>query len=157
MPDAKTHWLSRFVLLRLLGVVYVAAYAALVGQSLPLLGHAGLTPVGRFLDAVARELGSRGAGVRELPSLFWIGSADALLLGAAWLGLALAAALALGFANALSLAAALGALPLVRARRAGLVRLRLGDRSSSRRGFLAIFLCPLLDPRPFPGRPPPER
>jgi hypothetical protein len=151
--DAKTHWLSRFVLLRLLGVVYVAAYAALIGQLLPLLGHAGLLPIDRFLEDVAAELGSRGAGFRGLPSLFWISATDAVLLAAAWLGLALAVPLALGFANALTLTL-LWALYLSFVN-AGQVWYGYGwETLLLECGFLAIFACPLLDPRPFPKRAP---
>ena len=49
-----------------------------------------------------------------------------------------------------------GAVHVVRPRRTGLVRLRLGVSSWLETGFLAIFLCPPLDPRPFPRRPPPR-
>ncbi|HTX64938.1 MAG TPA: hypothetical protein VMD31_04145, partial [Opitutaceae bacterium] len=49
-PPAPTFWLTRFVLLRLLGVVYAVAFLVAANQILPLIGADGLLPVGAFLD-----------------------------------------------------------------------------------------------------------
>jgi len=40
-----TYWLTRFAILRLLGLVYFIAFWTLVHQGLPLLGTHGLLPV----------------------------------------------------------------------------------------------------------------
>ena len=69
-------WLTRFVVLRLLGLVYLMAFLTLANQGPALLGPHGLLPVNGYLDAVAGALGSRGAGFRALPSVFWLGAGD---------------------------------------------------------------------------------
>src|SRR2546428_32719 len=95
-----------------------------------------------------------GAGSRELRSLFWIAASDPVLVGAAWFGTALALLLLAGVGNALLLAT-LWALYL------SFVHIGQDwygcgwEIQLLETGFLAIFLCPLLDPRPFPPRPPP--
>src|SRR5436853_600282 len=94
-----TYRLTRFLLLRLLGLVYVAAFLSLALQVLPLLGHDGLTPVAQYLQRIA-EAGSRWRGLRELPSLFFLSASDGLLAGLAWLGVGLSLLVLCGLANA---------------------------------------------------------
>ena len=53
----ERHELTRFVLLRLLGFVYVAAFVSLLWQVLPLIGARGLTPA---LSYTARVLVRNG-------------------------------------------------------------------------------------------------
>src|SRR5437867_12345002 len=98
-----SYWLTRFVLLRLLGFVYLAAFLSLARQVLPLIGHSGLLPADLFLDRVAEHFGSRWDGFLELPSLFWLAIDDRLLSALSWLGVALAALVLAGAANALVL------------------------------------------------------
>ena len=151
---ARSYWLTRFLMLRLLGFVYVFAFLSLALQVLPLVGHDGLLPADRFLDAVARGLGSRGAGFLALPGLFWLGISDAALTALAWLGFGLSLCVLAGFANSLLLAA-LWALYLSFVH-VGQEWYGFGwEIQLLETGFLAIFLCPLLDARPFPRRPPP--
>jgi hypothetical protein len=148
------HWLTRFVLLRLLGFVYAAAFLSAALQLVPLVGHAGLLPADRFLERVGAHFGSRGAGFLELPTLFWLDVSDRALLAVSWTGFALAVAMALGFANAVG-CAALWALYM------SIVHVGQDwygygwEIQLLETGFLAIFLCPLLDPRPFPRTAPP--
>jgi uncharacterized membrane protein YphA (DoxX/SURF4 family) len=155
MRDARgRYWLARFVLLRLLGVVYAAAFLCAALQVVPLIGRDGLLPAGRFLDRVAAHFGSRAAGFLELPSLFWLDASDRALLAVSWAGVALALVVVAGFANAL-VCAALWALYM------SIVHVGQDwygygwEIQLLETGFLAIFLCPLLDARPFPRRPPP--
>ena len=42
VPGRQSYNLTRFLILRLLGLVYLAAFASLVGQLLPLIGKNGL-------------------------------------------------------------------------------------------------------------------
>ena len=148
------YWLTRYVILRLLGVVYCAAFLSLATQVLPLIGTHGLLPADRFLARVTSRLGSTGDAVRALPSLFWLDTSDRTLLVGAWTGVALSLVVAVGFANSLIMAA-LWALYL------SFVHIGQDwygygwEIQLCETGFLAIFLCPLLDPRPFPRRPPP--
>jgi len=149
-PD---YWLTRFVILRLLGIVYAVAFLAAANQILPLIGSDGLLPIGSFLSRVREGLGSSSAGFMRLPSLFWISHSDATLLAAAWIGFALSCVVAAGFANALILA-------ILWALYMSFVHLGQDwygygwEFQLLETGFLAIFLCPLLDLRPFHGRPP---
>ena len=48
-----TYWLTRFVILRLLGLVYAIAFVAAINQIIPLIGSDGLLPVGTFLRRVS--------------------------------------------------------------------------------------------------------
>jgi hypothetical protein len=104
-PAAPGWWLTRFVILRLLGLVYLMAFLTLVNQGPALLGSHGLLPLSDSLDAIAGALGSRGAGFRALPSIFWLASGDGALRAVGWVGVALSAAALLGYANALVLVA----------------------------------------------------
>jgi hypothetical protein len=151
---APTYWLTRFVLLRLLGAVYVVAFLVAVNQLVPLIGEHGLLPVGNFLDLVRQSYGSTSAGFFKLPSLFWFWHSDAALLTASWLGLTLSLVVAAGYANA-PLMAVLWALYLSIVH-AGQEWYGYGwEIQLTETGFLAIFMCPLLDMRPFPKRPTP--
>src|SRR5262245_30633503 len=150
----RSYWLTRFVLLRLLGLVYLFAFLSLAQQVLPLIGHDGLLPADALLARLTAHFGSRRAGFAASPSLFWLGVSDRVLLATAWLGVGLSTVVLAGFANALLLAV-LWALYL------SFVHIGQDwygygwEIQLIETGFLAIFLCPLLDPHPFPRRPPP--
>jgi len=151
---APTYWLTRFVLLRLLGAVYAVAFLVAVNQLVPLIGEHGLLPVGNFLDLVRQSYGSTSAGFFKLPSLFWFWHSDAALLTASWVGLVLSLVVVTGYANA-PLMAVLWALYLSIVH-AGQEWYGYGwEIQLTETGFLAIFMCPLLDMRPFPKRPTP--
>ncbi len=151
---APSYWLTRFSVLRLLGFIYAVAFLVAANQILPLIGSDGLLPVGPFLGRVSAALGSRGAGFMRLPSIFWLGHSDGALLGAAWAGFALSCAVMAGFANALILAI-LWALYLSFVH-VGQDWYGYGwEFQLLETGFLAIFLCPLLNPLPFSGPKPP--
>ncbi len=149
-----TYWLTRFMILRLLGVIYAVAFLVAINEIVPLIGADGLLPAGIFLDRVRDALGSSGAGFIRLPSLFWFVHSDAALLAVAWIGFLLSLIVVAGFANA----------PLL----TGLWLLYMSivhvgqewygygwEIQLLETGFLAIFLCPLIDMRPFPKRAPP--
>ena len=89
-----------------------------------------------------------------MPTLFWLDASDGFLQAMAWLGVVLSLPVLLGFANGVLLAA-LWALYMSFVH-VGQVWYGFGwEIQLLETGFLAIFLCPLLDPRPFPRRPPP--
>ena len=149
-----SYWLTRFVILRLLGLVYFVAFLSLAQQILPLIGSQGLLPVSLFFRQAERFLGSDRSAFLQLPSIFWINSSDTFLAVMSWVGVMLSAALLLGFANGILLIA-LWAIYLS--------FVHIGQDWYSygweiqllETGFLAVFLCPLLDGRPFPKAPPP--
>ncbi|HYB99803.1 MAG TPA: lipase maturation factor family protein [Candidatus Limnocylindrales bacterium] len=149
------YWLTRFVILRLLGTVYAVAFLAAVRQLPALIGSQGLMPAAVFLQSVREHFGSAPAAVARVPSLFWIDTSDAALQAVAWSGLAIACIVAAGYANALMMAALwLLYMSIVRV---GQDWYGYGwEIQLLETGFLAIFLCPLLDGRPFPRREPPR-
>jgi hypothetical protein len=155
MPEGRpTYWLTRFLMLRLLGAVYAVAFLAAINQIVPLIGAHGLLPIGDFLGRVTDMLGSRTAGFLRLPSIFWFGHSDQTLLAAAWIGLILSGVVMAGFANA-PLLAILWFLYMSFVH-VGQDWYGYGwENQLLETGFLAIFLCPLFDPRPFTRRPPP--
>jgi hypothetical protein len=125
-----------------------------VQQLLPLLGSHGLTPILLYLERLAEHAGSRWAAFHRVPSLFWLDASDGFLQAMAWLGVVLSLPVLLGFANGVLLAL-LWALYMSFVH-VGQVWYGFGwEIQLLETGFLAIFLCPPLDPRPFPRRPPP--
>src|SRR5215213_6468820 len=99
-----TYWLTRFVILRLLGLIYAIAFLVAINQIVPLIGSNGLLPVGIYLKKVSGALGSDWAGFMRLPSLFWLGHSDTALLTVAWIGFVASCVVVAGYANALLLA-----------------------------------------------------
>jgi hypothetical protein len=154
LQSRETYWLTRFVILRWLGFVYVIAFLVAVQQLVPLIGAHGLTPASLYFRAIAQQAGGSWNGFVALPSLFWIDCSDAALRVLPWIGLVLSCAVAAGFANSIIMAALwIIYLSIVHA---GQDWYGFGwEIQLCETGFLAIFLCPLLDPRPFSPRPPP--
>ena len=147
--------LTRFVILRLLGLVYLVAFASLAVQYRALLGDHGLLPVARWLDLLERSAGSKSSAFLRDPTLFWFGHSDALMVTCAWIGAGLSLLVAAGVTNAL-LQVILWALYLSFVH-VGQEWYSFGwEIQLCETGFLAIFLCPLLDWRPFPKTPPPR-
>jgi hypothetical protein len=152
--NPPTYWLTRFVILRLLGAIYAVAFLVAINQVVPLIGSNGLLPVGTYLKQVSAALGSAQAGFLRLPSIFWLWHSDSALLFAAWLGLIFSCIVMAGYANA-PLLAVLWFLYMSFVH-AGQDWYGYGwEIQLCETGFIAIFLCPLLDPRPFPRYPPP--
>jgi Lipase maturation factor len=148
---AEQYWLTRFVILRLLGCVYAVAFLAAARQIVPLIGSDGLLPLGLFLERVRAHFGSSFSGFAALPSLFWFGHGDAFLQATAWVGFGLSCVVIAGYANALIM----GALWALYMSFVHLGQDWYGygwEIELLETGFLAIFLCPLLDGRPFPRR-----
>jgi hypothetical protein len=88
-----TYVLSRWLFLRLLGIVYLVAFASLAVQVRGLIGEHGLFPLGEYLER-AREAYGEGAW-RLLPTLFWWDASDRALVVITVSGMALAGLLIL--------------------------------------------------------------
>ena len=155
MRPPSTYWLTRFVFLRLVGLVYLVAFLIVANQFRPLAGEHGLLPAPRFLEAVASNYGRGPAAFLRLPTLFWLGSSDAAFAAGAWIGVALSACVLSGLANA-PMMAALWVLYMSFVHVGQLFYGYGWEMLLLETGFLAIFLCPLVDPRPFPRRTPPS-
>ena len=91
----RDYRLTRWLILRLLGLVYVFAFLGLIRQGLPLLGSHGLTPAATYLD----HLRAMGATVWNVPTIFMWDSSDGALQAWAWVGFAISIAVVLGYAN----------------------------------------------------------
>lgn len=125
--------------LRLLGVVYFAAFASYAVQADGLVGERGILPFAAWLGAIRPRV--EEIGFHQVPTILWLAPSDAALRICLWTGMALAVMLASGF------------LPLIAA--AGLWVLYLSattvgqifwnyqwDNLLLEAGFLAIFAAP---------------
>jgi len=93
----STGWvLSRWLFLRLLGLVYFVAFGSLAVQVTGLIGDHGLLPAGAYLDWAHSTYG-RDA-YRLLPTLFWLGAGNAALQLVTWGGVGLSILLMIGVA-----------------------------------------------------------
>jgi hypothetical protein len=101
LGPSRSYVVTRWLVLRLLGVVYLFAFLGIVLQGLPLLGSHGLTPVTAYVDG----LHNTGMTFWDVPSIFMLDASDSALRAWGLVGLVLAAALAVGYANLPSLAA----------------------------------------------------
>ncbi|NGO71658.1 lipase maturation factor family protein [Streptomyces boncukensis] len=96
--SAPGYGLTRLVLQRALACVYLVAFVSAALQFRALLGAHGLLPVRTFVRRVP---------FRATPSIFHWRSSDRFVMGCAWAGAALAAAVLAGAADAVPLAASM--------------------------------------------------
>jgi len=154
-PDLRErYWLTRFLFLRFLGLIYCVAFLILVQQVLPLIGGDGLLPARLYLDRVGAGCSNPLDCFLTIPSLFWGGVSDTLLRDLSYAGGAMSLVVLLGFANAPLLAM----LWLLYMSFVHIGQLFWGygwEILLLETGFLAIFLCPIFDGRPFSARTPP--
>ncbi|MDE2290981.1 MAG: lipase maturation factor family protein, partial [Elusimicrobia bacterium] len=144
--EERSWRLSRWLFLRAFGVLYAVAFLVLVRQGPALIGSDGLLPAARYLKEAAGALGP--GRFLAVPSLFWLGCSDAVLHGAAWLGLVLSLVVAAGWANAPMLAV----LWLLYTSFVHVGQLFYGygwEMMMVETGFLAVLLAPPWDARPF--------
>ena len=154
LAAGNSYWLTRFIILRLLGFVYAVAFLVAAQQLVPLIGGHGLTPANHFLAAIQSQLGSSTKCMWRVPTLFWFGLSDNLLSTFSWIGFALSLVVLAGYANAIILAILwMMYMSIVHV---GQIWYGYGwEIQLLETGFLSIFLCPLLDGRPFPKCRPP--
>ena len=151
--SAPGYWLSRLVFERALGVIYLVAFLVAVNQLRPLVGEHGLLPAPRFLRLVS---------FRQSPSLFHWRYSDRFLVLVAGLGIVLSASVVVGLASAAPLPVTMGVWLVLWALYLSIMNVGrtfygFGWESQlCETGFLCVFLCPLLDGRPFPCRSPPR-
>lgn len=92
-PD--DYGLVTWVFLRIVALIYLAAFASLAVQIRGLFGADGILSVGDYLDQAHEELGS--AALWQIPTVFWFGASDAALQGVCLLGMAGAASVLFNF------------------------------------------------------------
>jgi hypothetical protein len=153
--QTSAYWLSRFLFLRMLGLVYTVAFLVVVNQWDALLGRNGLLPARDFLDLVGRTQGRSLWTFLRLPTLFWLDASDAAFRVGGLVGLGLSLCVLLGFAN-VPILATLWFLYLSYVH-AGQIFYGYGwETLLLETGFLAIFLAPLGRAGPFPRSAPPS-
>jgi len=86
-PRRVEYSLSRWLFLRLLGVVYLIAFVSLGVQVIGLVGHEGLLPIGALLGRARAALGAEA--FYFYPTLLWLAHGDAMLRFLCWGGAAL--------------------------------------------------------------------
>lgn len=89
-----THLLSRWIVLRGLGLIYFSAFYSLLFQIKGLIGPNGLLPASEYLPRVAATF----AGIRHFwfaPTLLWFSTTDRALMLICWAGLLASIALVL--------------------------------------------------------------
>src|SRR5947209_3259313 len=97
-----TYVLSRWLFLRLLGLVYLIAFVSLALQVTGLVGEHGILPATAFLERTRALYG--GAAYRLFPTVCWLGAGDGTLRLLCWGGGALALLVMAGVAQAPALA-----------------------------------------------------
>jgi predicted DCC family thiol-disulfide oxidoreductase YuxK len=97
-PRRPSYALATWLFLRVLGLVYLAAFASLGLQILGLVGHDGILPADSYM-AGARQLVASDRW-RLLPTLAWVSTSDPFLRGLCVGGAALSALLMAGVAPA---------------------------------------------------------
>jgi predicted DCC family thiol-disulfide oxidoreductase YuxK len=103
-PD---YFLTRWIFLRAMGVIYLVAFISLWTQITGLIGHNGILPEDRFMSAVRQGCDAQGIGMdrfRLVPTLCWLDSSDGFLQLQCAAGVILAVVLILGIAPAPALA-----------------------------------------------------
>jgi len=154
VTSTSDYWLTRFVVLRLLGFIYLFAFLTLVYQGIPLIGENGLLPAENFLEFYGSRFDSRFDAFVSLPTLFWFHISDGLILALAWVGVVLSSVIIIGFAN-VPLLFLIWAL-YMSFDHIGQIWYGYGwEAQLLETSFIAIFMVPTLDPRPFPRTPPP--
>lgn len=154
-PPGMTYGLTRFVFLRALGFVCVMAFWSLVVQLGPLIGSKGLLPAGMFLQQIQSASPTSAPLWFQWPTLFWLRCTDGVMVALAYLGLGLSLLLLIGFANAAGMA--LIWVIYLSFVHVGQIFYGYGWETMLLEAcFLAIFLAPPLDPRPFSPSPPPK-
>jgi Lipase maturation factor len=152
---APSYWLTRFVFLRLLGLVYTVAFLIVVFQWHPLLGSDGLLPATSFLEAVGEDQGRGPGAFLRLPTVFWLDASDATFRAGGYVGLGLSLLVLFGLANV----PILFVLWLLYMSFVHVGQIFYGygwEMLLLETGFLAIFLAPLGNPAPFARRAPPS-
>ena len=89
--QAPDYWLSRWLIERAVGAIYLIGFLVAANQFRPLLGERGLLPVPRYVAVVP---------FRKAPSLFHLYYSDRFLTIVAWTGIILAALLIAGVPQA---------------------------------------------------------
>ncbi len=99
-PERSTWFLSRWLFLRLVGLIYLIAFLSLWVQLDGLVGHDGILPAADFVKAVEQQLGVERYW--RLPTLCWLNASDGFLHFLCGAGVVLSLCVVAGVAPALA-------------------------------------------------------
>ena len=102
-PSPDSYALVRAVFVRLLGVVYLIAFASFGVQMAGLVGSDGILPASEFLERVRDIFGADSYWL--VPTVFWVSASDVALTIGMIAGLALSVCLIVGFLQRTALVA----------------------------------------------------
>ena len=157
--ERPEHFLTRWIFLRALGLIYLVAFISLWTQIVGLIGHNGILPEEQYMAAVRQTFDLQGIGLdrfRQLPTLCWLNSSDGFLQFQCGAGAFLACVLIIGIAPVPALAL-LWLLYLSLASVSGNFLGFQWDILLLEGGFLAIFFAPLQLLPKFSRERPPSR
>jgi len=152
--DKNDYWLTRYIIMRFLGFVYLFAFLSLSFQVIPLIGEQGLLPADNYLDSVGNNFDSKLDAFSKLPTIFWVYISDNALLFFAFVGVILSLIVLFGYANSIIMFV----LWILYMSFVHIGQLWYGfgwEIQLLETGFLAIFFVPFWDYRPFPKTAPP--
>ncbi|HKV23693.1 MAG TPA: lipase maturation factor family protein [Candidatus Acidoferrum sp.] len=163
-PESVIHWLfdshsgpsdrflSRWIFLRALAVIYFSAFFSLLFQIRGLIGPAGILPAADYLKNIAEQVGL--ARYWYAPTVLWISSGSHTLLALCWVGIATSLLLVFNFwPRAMLVICFICFLSFVSA--AGDFSGYQSDGMLLEAGFLALFFVPAgFRPRLGIARPP---
>ncbi|HJW30496.1 MAG TPA: lipase maturation factor family protein, partial [Saprospiraceae bacterium] len=95
--EVSSHVLTRWIFLRLLGIIYLIAFVSMGAQIVGLVGKNGLLPVEQYLDLIRDHVGIERYW--EFPTLAWFNAGDGFLQFLCWGGVALSLLLIAGVAQ----------------------------------------------------------
>ncbi|MBV8759623.1 MAG: lipase maturation factor family protein [Deltaproteobacteria bacterium] len=146
----RSYQLTRTLIFRLLGFVYVFAFLGIILQGPALLGSHGLTPIGAYVD----RMHAAGVTFWDVPTVFMFGASDSAIATWAWIGFVISLAVACGYANMpmlLVLWAIYGSYE-----RVGQLWFSFGwEIQILETTLIAAVIAHPWDPRPLAARPPP--
>src|SRR5271168_2159344 len=93
----KSFGVSTWLFMRCLGLAYLFAFGSLAFQVLGLMGHDGILPVDKVMEYLHTY---RSSNAWYFPTLLWVNSSDAALLGLCWGGVFFSALVAIGVLTA---------------------------------------------------------
>jgi hypothetical protein len=99
--EAPRYDLASFLLLRLFGLIYLAAFVSCAVQAQGLIGSHGILPLHDLLEAVAGRIGPERYYL--MPTVFWWNGSDFAIQAVCWIGAGLSLLLALNLLTRLSL------------------------------------------------------
>jgi len=80
--EKPNHFLTRWLFLRGMGIIYLIAFTSLWTQINGLIGHDGILSINQLMPAAGQQFDAQGIGLdrfRQLPTLCWLNSSDGFL------------------------------------------------------------------------------